>query len=252
MSASTPRVPVPGLDMPRPVGAGLTHRGLVRTRNEDAILTDPDSGELWAVADGMGGHAAGDVASDMVIDALAGLPDSAAPVAAMIERLEAANGAIGARARAEGWGQIGATVVATMIRNAVAHLVWAGDSRGYLMRGGHLRLLTRDHTLVQDLVDRGALGADQAESHPDSHVVTRAVGMGSGFAAESLSVPVVPGDRLLLCSDGLPRCVSQQDIAAILGRADAPAETCRALVAAALAAGAPDNVSVIVIGIEEG
>ncbi|MCO8144971.1 protein phosphatase 2C domain-containing protein [Rhodovulum tesquicola] len=254
MSAPTTRVPVPvpGLDMPRPVGAGLTHRGRVRERNEDAILTDPDGGELWAVADGMGGHAAGDVASDMVIDALAGLPDEAAPVAGMIGRLEAANAAIGARALAEGRGQMGATVVAAMIRAAVAHLVWAGDSRGYLLRGGHLRLLTRDHTLVQDLVERGALGAEEAEHHPEAHVVTRAVGMGAGFAAESLSVPVVPGDRLLLCSDGLPRCVSEQAIAAILLGAASPEDACRALVAAALEAGAPDNVSVIVVGIEEG
>lgn len=251
MTAPTTRVPVPGLDMPRPLGAGLTHRGRVRERNEDAILTDPD-GELWAVADGMGGHADGAVAADMVIDALATMPDEAAPVAGLLARLGQANGTVAARAREAGRGQIGATVVAAMIRNAVAHLVWAGDSRGYLMRGGHLRLLTRDHTVVQDLVDQGALAADQAERHPESHVVTRAVGMGPGFEAEALSVPVVPGDRLLLCSDGLPRCLSQQQIAGLMRREATPASACRALVAAALDAGAPDNVSVIVVDIEEG
>ncbi|TCO70519.1 PP2C family protein-serine/threonine phosphatase [Rhodovulum euryhalinum] len=251
MTGPATRVPVPGLDMPRPVGDGLTHRGRVRERNEDAILTDPD-GELWAVADGMGGHQAGDVASDMVIDALAGLPDDAAPVAGLIGRLAQANTDVAARAGAAGRGQMGATVVAAMIRNAVAHLVWAGDSRAYLLRAGHLRLLTRDHTVVQDLVDQGALGPHEAETHPESHVVTRAVGMGPGFEAESLSVPVVPGDRLLLCSDGLPRCLSQQEIAGLLRRAASPAEACRALVAAALDAGAPDNVSVIVVDLVEG
>jgi len=237
--------------MPCPVGAGLTHRGRVRGRNEDAILTDPE-GELWAVADGMGGHDNGDLASDIVIDALATIPDGAAPVAALAERLAGANAAVEARARSAGGGTMGATVVAMWIRQAVAHLVWAGDSRGYLMRGGHLRLLTHDHTLVQDLVDSGALSADQAEGHPESHVVTRAVGMGEGFEPDSVSVPLVPGDRLLLCSDGLPRCVTQQAISGILRTAPDPEAACRALVTEALEAGAPDNVSVIAVDMREG
>lgn len=249
MTAPTTRIP--GLGVPRPVGAGLTHRGQVRDRNEDAILTDP-SGELWAVADGMGGHSLGDVAADMVIDALATMPDGGTAIPAMTERLEGANLRVSARAREAGGGMMGATVVAVMIRNAVAHLVWAGDSRAYLMRGGHLRLLTRDHTVVQDLVEAGTLRPDQAEHHPESHVVTRAVGMGEGFEAEGLSVPLIPGDRLMLCSDGLPRCVSQQEMSGLLRAAPHPEAACRALVTAALEAGAPDNVSVIVVEIEEG
>lgn len=250
MSAPSTRVPIPGLDPPRPHGAGITHRGRVRERNEDAILTDPD-GELWAVADGMGGLDHGEVAADMVIDAIATLPDDSDPVTGLTDRLVRANAAVAARARESGR-PMGATVVAALIRRGVAHLVWAGDSRAYLMRGGGLRLLTRDHTVVQDLVDEGTLHPHEAEHHPESHVVTRAVGMGPDFAAESVSVPLVPGDRLMLCSDGLPRCLAQQHIAGVLRVAPTPDEAARALAGAALDAGAPDNVSVIVVDIEEG
>ena len=251
MRAPSTEVPAASLRIPFPAGAGLTHRGMVRDRNEDAILTDPE-GELWAVADGMGGHDNGDVASDIVIDALATMPDGAAPAAAMAARLGEANAAVAAQAREAGHGTMGATVVALWIRHAVAHLVWAGDSRGYLMRGGHLRLLTHDHTVVQDLVDSGALRPDEAEGHPESHVVTRAVGMGADFEVDSVSVPLVPGDRLLLCSDGLPRAVTQQEISAIMRSAPTPEEACKTLVTLALEAGAPDNVSVIVVEMREG
>lgn len=250
MSTPTTRVPLSELRVPVPHGAGLTHRGAVRERNEDSILTDP-TGTLWAVADGMGGYAHGDVASDIVIDALATVPDDADPVAAMAERLEAANDIVHQRARESG-GMMGATAVAVMIQRAVAHVVWAGDSRAYLMRGGHLRMLTRDHTVVQDMVERGELSAHEAEHHPESHVVTRAIGMGAGFAVEALRVPLVPGDRLLLCSDGLPACLSDQEVAERLVAAPTPEQACKALVADALGAGAPDNVSVIAVFMDGG
>ena len=242
---------IPGLRIPQPVGAGLTHRGIVRDRNEDAILTDP-AGELWAVADGMGGYEYGDVASDIVIDALATMPDGVGELVSIAHRLHEANARVATQARESGQGAMGATVVVMLIRRAIAHLVWAGDSRGYLMRGGHLRLLTHDHTVVQDLVDRGALRAEEAENHPESHVVTRAVGMGPDFEVESVSVPLIAGDRLMLCSDGLPRCVAQQQIS-VLMRGTATAEaTCKALVSTALEFGAPDNVSVIIVDIVDG
>ncbi|MEX5729125.1 serine/threonine protein phosphatase PrpC [Rhodovulum iodosum] len=251
MTVPTTQVPGTALPMPRPEGAGMTHRGRVRERNEDSILTDP-GGTLWAVADGMGGYDLGDVASDMVIDALATLSDDGDPVADLTDRLIRANAAVLARAREAGGGPMGATVVACMIRRAVAHLVWAGDSRAYLMRSGHLRLLTRDHTVVQDLVEAGALNPDEAGRHPESHVVTRAVGMGADFEVDSVSVPIVPGDRLLLCSDGLHGCLSESRIATALAGPVAPGEVCKGLVADALEAGAPDNVSVIVVDLKEG
>jgi protein phosphatase len=106
--------------------------------------------------------------------------------------------------------------------------------------------------LVQDLVDRGDLAADAAEHHPESHVITRAVGGDDFLELEQITLPVTEGDRLLLCSDGLSRCVYEPAIAGILAAAGAPGEACRDLIRAALAAGAPDNVSVIVIDIREG
>lgn len=251
MTGPTTYVPGAPRAIPWPDGAGMTHLGRVRDRNEDSILTDP-GGTLWAVADGMGGYDLGDVASDMVIDALAALGDDGDPVTDLSDGLYRANTAVYARARDVGSGRMGATVVAAMIRRAVVHLVWAGDSRAYLLRGGLLRMLTRDHTVVQHLVEAGALSADQAERHPESHVVTRAVGMGPGFEVESVSVPLVPGDRLLLCSDGLHGCLSDSQIATLLATGRPPADSCKALIAAALEAGAPDNVSVIVVDLREG
>ena len=243
--------PITVVPMPRPVpqGAGLTHRGRVRARNEDSILTDP-SGVLWAVADGMGGYGHGDVASDLVIDSLAALTDDADPAAALIRHLALANDLV--RARAAEVGQMGATVVAAIVQRAMAHVVWAGDCRAYLMRGGRLRLLTRDHSLVQDLIERGEITEAEAATHPESHVVTRAIGGAPSLEAESVSVPLLVGDRVLMCSDGLPRCVYDGTIAAILAQAATPPEACEALVREALEAGAPDNVSVIVIDMGQG
>jgi protein phosphatase len=229
----------------------MTHRGLVRERNEDSILTDP-TGRLWAVADGMGGHGFGDVASDIVIDSLAAVADHDDPSEILRERLEAANDAVLARAAAEGLGQIGATVVAALVDHARAHIAWAGDSRAYLLRGERLRLVTRDHTVVQDMVDRGELSAGLAETHPESHIVTRAVGGAPEIEVDQIELPLVPGDRLLLCSDGLPRCVYEHVIEAILRRPTAPEDACADLLREALAQGAPDNVSAIVVDISGG
>jgi protein phosphatase len=226
----------------------MTHRGLVRERNEDSILTDP-TGRLWAVADGMGGHGYGDVASDIAIDCIAVVTDHDDPYEILRERLVAANQAVRARAAAGGLGQIGATIVVALVDHARAHIAWAGDSRAYLLRAGRLRLLTRDHTVVQDLVDRGELSADLAETHPESHIVTRAIGGAPEIEVDQIELPLVPGDRLMLCSDGLPRCVYEHTIEAILGKSATPHEICEDLLREALAQGAPDNVSAIVVDI---
>jgi len=175
MSAPTTRVPLWPSLAPRFHGAGLTHAGLVRERNEDSILTDP-TGTLWAVADGMGGYGHGDVASDIVIDQLTLVPDDAPASTALTAQLAEANRQIIAKTREPGMNQMGSTVVAAMIQNSVATIVWAGDCRAYLMRQGHLRLLTRDHTVVQDMVDQGLLRDGDREHQPESHVVTRAIG----------------------------------------------------------------------------
>jgi protein phosphatase len=246
MSGAVTVVPPPRPAIPMPMGSGLTHRGAVRERNEDSILTDP-SGRLWAVADGMGGYGHGDVASDIVIDCLETIDDGEAPVSALMARLGEANARILAKAAEPGMGRMGATAVAVIVAQAQAHVVWAGDSRCYLLRKGRLRMLTRDHTVVQELVEAGTLAPEDAEHHPESHIVTRAVGGDDMIEPESVSVPLIAGDRLLLCSDGLPRVLYDGTIEAHLAAGLPPQATCEALVREALAAGAPDNVSVIVV-----
>ncbi|MFN0113219.1 MAG: PP2C family protein-serine/threonine phosphatase [Paracoccaceae bacterium] len=236
--------------LPVIAGAGLTHRGMVRDRNEDAILTDP-SGRLWAVADGMGGYGHGDVASDLVIDCIETIRDDEPPLPALTGRLAEANSRVLAKAAEPGMGRMGATVVALIVAGARAHLAWAGDSRAYLFRGGRLRLLTRDHTVVQDLVESGSLSAEAAEDHPDSHIVTRAVGGDAELEPDTAEVPLLAGDRLLLCSDGLTRALYESAVEGALGAGDDPVRTCEALVRESLANGAPDNVSVIVVDLNE-
>lgn len=250
---NTPITVVPGQNqrMPVAVGAGLTNRGMVRERNEDSILTDP-TGALWAVADGMGGYGNGDVASEIVIDCLAQIPDGVDPGPALVARLQEANGLVLQRQRSAGMGRMGATVVAVLISGAVAHVAWVGDSRAYLLRGGRLRPLTRDHSVVQEMIDRGELSPAEAERHPESHVITRAVGGGAELDVDLISVPLAIGDRLLLCSDGLTRCVYEQTVEALLRDAASPEDACQKLVREALDSGAPDNVSTIAVHIREG
>ncbi len=229
-------------------GAGLSHRGRVRSANEDAILTDP-TGALWVVADGLGGLGHGEVASDIVIDAFARLPHGSAGRSALQDAIASANAEIRRRSRAEGFGTIASTVVAAAVAGDRAVLAWAGDSRAYVRRAAVLDRLTRDHSLVQDLVDSGALAPAEAEHHPDANIVTRAVGAAERIEPEFREVPLRDGDCLLLCSDGLTRCVPEAEIGATLDAAPTPEAACRDLVDAALGRGAPDNVSVIVVRI---
>ncbi|MEM9496462.1 MAG: protein phosphatase 2C domain-containing protein [Pseudomonadota bacterium] len=249
MTAPTTRIPVP----PQPAsseaglvisGAGLTHTGRVRSENEDAILTDP-AGVLWAIADGMGGYGHGDVASDLVTGALSEIEDTAIATPALRAALMRANAQIQQVAQTKGTGAFGATVVAAMFQNGVAHIAWAGDCRAYLMRQRCLRLLTRDHTVVQDMIDQGLLRGEDSARHPDAHVVTRAVGYERELEVDALSVPVVPGDVLMLCSDGLTACLGDHDIADHMARGGSAEALCAALVQDCLERGAPDNVSVI-------
>lgn len=244
MTAPTTRIPPLRPQAPVFYGAGMTHAGMVRERNEDSILTDP-SGALWAVADGMGGYGNGDVASDIVIECLSTVPEDALAGPAIQARLEEANRRIRTHSLETCSGNIGATVVVMMIQNSVAHLAWAGDCRAYLMRGGQLRLLTHDHTVVQDLVDQGLIPDAGRDTHPEAHVVTRAVGFGDSVEIDTRAVPLVPGDKLLLCSDGLTACIGDQEIADTLAVGARPEAVCRQFIAASLEAGAPDNVSVI-------
>lgn len=231
-------------------GSGLTHVGRVREGNEDAILTDPD-GVLWAVADGMGGYGHGDMAADIVVERIASLADDALAAPGLRMLIADANRVILARGAEEGIARMGATVVAAMIQNGVATIAWVGDCRAYLWRGGELRQLTSDHSVVQELIDSGLLSADQREQHPQRHVVTRAVGAETQVQVDTMAVKMVLRDRLILCSDGLTVCVSDAEIAAIMTRPADPRSLCRALVLRALENGAPDNVSVVSIFAQE-
>lgn len=232
---------------PRVVSAARSHVGRVRAINEDRLLDCAARG-LWAVADGMGGHAAGDVAATIAVASLQTLADTHAAIdeSGLRDALSDANAAI--RAGREGRLRMsGATVVALTLDGDCATVLWAGDSRAYRWRAGRLDRLSRDHSLVQELIDAGTIDDAQAKAHPSAHVVTRALGCAPVVEVDAVTVDVAAGDRLLLCSDGLTGPVSEATIARLLDRAPAPA--CDALLDAALAAGGPDNVTAVVIAI---
>jgi len=221
-----------------------THVGTVRKRNEDAVVARPDLG-LWAVADGAGGHGAGDVASAAVAEALDALPPglSAAELLAQLRlRLSAVNAELQGRAAALGAGRvIATTVVVLMARGEHFACLWAGDSRAYLLRAGQFTRLTRDHSLVQEMVERGDLAEHEADAHPHANVITRAVGGEGVLDLDKVSGRIAPGDLFLLCSDGLFKALPEAEVARRLRDGD----TVEALIGAALAAGARDNVSAV-------
>ena len=230
-----------------------THVGLRRTVNEDSLAVRTDRG-LWAVADGMGGHDAGDVASSKVAEALLGLPvvyGLDALVDCAVKAIERVNRELVALAGVEKDRTIGSTVVGLAIADGEYRCFWAGDSRAYRIRDGQIMQLSRDHSLVQSLVDAGMLAPDEAESHPNANVVTRAVG-----AAEELKVDVVsgdarPGDQFILASDGLTRLVSNAELLSELGSTTAD-EAADRLIETVLSRGAPDNISMIIVKLTDG
>jgi len=239
----------PGLPRPPPgllTSQGVTHPGAVRPRNEDAFVDRADIG-LWAVADGAGGHGAGDVASAAVAATLQDLPPglSAAELLAQVrQRIAGVHAALRAQAEEAGPGRIIATTVVVLLaRNGHFACLWAGDSRAYLLRDGHFLRLTRDHSVVQDLVEAGLLPAEEAENHPQANVITRAVGAIGELELDKVKDRIAPGDRFLLCSDGLFKALPEGEIAAQLVAGGGPAE----LLAAALARGARDNVTAVMI-----
>jgi serine/threonine protein phosphatase Stp1 len=237
------------LDRMRFEAVSRTHVGLVRKINEDSVFADSERG-LFAVADGMGGHEAGEIASTMVTDALRCLPeprDLDALVESAIEALREVNRELIALAQSSGRDQtIGTTVVGLAIADGSFRCFWMGDSRGYRLRDGNLARLTHDHSLVQELVDAGMLKPEEAEGHANANVVTRAVGAASSFEADIVSGDVQAGDQFLLASDGLTRLVPDHELAAELQRAS-PDEAADNFIDTVLARGAPDNVSLVIV-----
>jgi len=231
--------------------ASATHVGLKRDRNEDSLIMRPEAG-LWAVADGMGGHGGGDVASRIAMEALAALPvetSGQALLAAAETAAASANREIRAYAREQGRDVMGTTLVVLLIFGAHFACLWCGDSRAYLLREGALRQLTRDHSETQDLVDRGVLEPDEAKLWPRRSVLTRALGGSEAVELDLVSDRLAPGDVFLLCSDGLTAHCGEADIAAAL-TAETPQDACDSLIALTLQRGARDNVSAIALRYE--
>lgn len=228
--------------------ASRTDVGIVRELNEDACLEATAKG-LWAVADGMGGHAVGDVASQMVVDTLA---ETAVPssLGAFVEdvrtRLQDANTRLRQEAIARGAGLIGCTVAVLLTYGRHCVYLWAGDSRIYLYRNAQLEQLSRDHSQVEELVARGLLDRSQVGNHPSSNAITRAVGAADRLDLDDQMLEVKDGDVFLICTDGLTNEVTSEEIAAQL----VPGNCRRAadnLISLALRRGARDNVTVVVL-----
>ncbi len=230
--------------------SGATHAGTVRQLNEDAYVNRPDLG-LWAVADGAGGHQSGEIAAAEVVGRLQTIDAGLSASAVLIEvrsRLEAAHARLRADAAQSGAGVIIATTVVVLLaRDDHFACLWAGDSRAYLLRGGDLMEVTRDHSLVHALVESGTISAEEAAHHPHANIITRAVGADCDVLdLEKRTGPLMAGDRLLLCSDGLCKTLPKAQLAELLGGApdDNAAER---LVMAALAAQVSDNVTAVTI-----
>ena len=252
--------------------AALSHVGRVRDTNQDSFCSREADG-LWAVADGMGGHEGGEWASGKLVeklgeidvrpgdrlllcsDGLSGmLPDAEIAAvlagtpsasAAVEEAIRAGNSAILAEAAVRGR-QMGTTLVALLIKGTRYRILWVGDSRAYRLRDGEFSQLSRDHTQVQEMVDRGLMEADQLVGHPMSHILSRAVGARETFEIDHVDGEVAPGDVFLLCSDGLHGYVEKDVIRRMLGRGS-PERALDELIALTLEAGAPDNVTGIAI-----
>ncbi len=230
--------------------AGRSETGLVRAQNEDSMLLD-DHGGLWIVFDGMGGHQNGAAASRMAALAFddKDMPASFdAAIACFAEQIHQVNAQIQQVAAENGGGTMGTTAVGMILREREFAIGWVGDSRAYIHRRGGLFQLTVDHTHVQDLIDEGILTPADAVDHPMSHVLTRALGVAPDLQVDIIKDEVEPGDRFLLCSDGLSGPVTDDEIRALLERDD-PQAAVDALIERAYANGAPDNVTAIVIEI---
>ena len=229
------------------VSAARTDVGKVRKLNEDAFLELPDNG-IWSVADGMGGHHAGDYASTQVVETLSEVAagDSIGAVAGeVVARLEAVNERLYHEGQARKSIIIGCTVVALLGLGRHAAVIWAGDSRAYRLREGSLEQLTRDHSRIQALIERGVISAREAESHPEANVITRAVGVAERIELDTEVLQVKDGDTFLLCSDGLSRFVTDDEFLEVLNQSDCE-RACEELLRRALASSARDNITVIV------
>lgn len=225
-----------------------TNVGCVRQVNEDNLLSRPDFG-LWVVADGMGGHAAGDFASTAIVQELnsIGVAGSAGDLQIrFMERLARASERIVAHAEDLDQGTIGATVVGLLIHGQSYACIWSGDSRAYLLRDGRLSQQSDDHTEVRALLKTGSISETEAANWPRKNVITRAIGVNEHPDCDIVSGTLQVGDCFVLCSDGLTEHLGDDEIAWFSG-SQPPQQACDAMIAETLHRGGRDNVTVIVI-----
>jgi protein phosphatase len=233
--------------------SGLTDPGEVREGNEDAIRWSADNG--WAVlADGMGGHMAGEVASQLAVETLAlyldALEQNAAPADVLREAVDEANRRIHEQANSDiRCHNMGTTIVAMLIDSGTMHCAHVGDSRLYRYRDGELAQLSHDHSLVQELVDEGMLSREEAAESTHKNVITRALGLEASVEVDLVQQPVQSGDCYLLCSDGLSDKIPDEEMAAYLAQGELDAVT-QTLVAEAKRRGGEDNISVILARVD--
>jgi PPM family protein phosphatase len=239
--------------------AALSDRGRVRKSNQDRCLADPQE-QFYAVADGLGGHLAGEVAAQRVVDLLPGRLQAALGDSddlgdpATIGRVTAAVAQLSRQIRLEGerWPHttgMGATLVLAIVREERALLVHLGDSRAYLLRNGWLTRLTKDHSAAQSWIDRGLLAPQEAARHPAGGGLMRYVGMSRRPQPEAQIVALQPGDRLLLCSDGLTCMLPDERLCHILLHAPGPQSAADRLIARANAAGGRDNITAVLVDV---
>ncbi|MGQ0766750.1 MAG: Stp1/IreP family PP2C-type Ser/Thr phosphatase [Gemmatimonadota bacterium] len=247
----------------RIIAGVATDPGCVREINEDSVqVLRPETaadvariGVLAIVCDGMGGHEAGEVASRLALEAFVRQvrSDESDPAKLLVRAMEAANRAVvDAAARETRLSGMGTTCTALLLRDGLAHCAHVGDSRCYMIRDGEIFLMTEDHSAVMELVRRGAISLDEARHHPDKNVISRALGSQRNVAVTSWPQPMVvrPGDRFLVCSDGLYDLVSDEDIRVVAGGYD-PQDACDRLVQMAREHGGFDNISVAVLSMGE-
>ena len=230
---------------------GISDVGKVRKHNEDSMLERPEVG-MWVVADGMGGHAAGDVASQMIVNSLKKVHEGISLdryIDDIEDRLIAVNQKLIEKAsQSTKRTTIGSTVVILVTYSKYCVYMWAGDSRLYRLRNGKIRQMTTDHSQVEQYVEQGLITREEAAVHPHGNMITRAVGATQNFFLDMDIQEMQSGDRYLLCSDGLTKHIVDIEFQDMLQNGSAE-ETCKKLIDLTLSRGAGDNVTAIIIDI---
>lgn len=247
-NTSSPRNDTSSVEVVSSYYGSRTEIGNVREHNEDSLTVLPP---LFAVADGMGGHEAGEVASEITINTLNDLAPQSADAEALARAVVAANlNVIKAPSQGVGREGMGTTLTAAILEKERLAIAQVGDSRAYLLHNGSLQQLTRDHSLMADMIEAGQLTEAEARVHPNRSVITRAIGSDPHMQPDLYELNVETGDRLLLCSDGICGMIEDHEIASIMRQAPSAQSCADQLVEAALAAGGFDNATAVVVDVE--